>query len=259
MPFTNLTDEEIETIYNEVIKPRWEQHLKDKGVNLPRLRKPNGRFTKDALVLVYLAYGYPKTRWVTKAELTEFVRQFYPETPDVQAGRHLGMQSGFYIVSTKRGNATVPEGLKGKGAYKLVSLEQPHPSWSPKRQITAEVDFEELKRRYGYRCATCGSKEGKENWRYQGVITKLQMGHMNPHKPLTPDNIIPQCEQCNRADRGNWVYDERGRVIGVAKAQVVIQSIQKGYLTEDDQRQLYEFLRKKLGEVKHHGGSDRMD
>lgn len=227
MPFTKLSDEEIERLYNEVIKPKWEQHLKDKGVVLPNLRKRDGRFTKDALVLVYLAQGYPKTRWVTKAELTEFVRKFYPETPDVQAGRHLGMQSGFFIVSTRRGNATeeVPGELKGLGAYKLVSLEEPHPSWRPKHRQVAALVFEEIKRRYGYRCATCGSKEGEENWRYQGVITKLQMGHMNPHKPLTPGNVIPQCDQCNRADRGKWVYDDRGRVIGVAEARVVIQSI----------------------------------
>jgi hypothetical protein len=246
MPFIDLSDEEIETIYNEVIKPHWERHLRDRGVTLPRLRKPDGQFTKDALVLVYLAYGYPETRWVTKSELTEFIRRFYPKTPDVQAGRHLGMQSGFFIVSTRRGNATVPKELKGVGAYRLVSLEQPHPSWRPKRQRVEELNFEELKRRYDYRCATCGSKEGEENWRYPGVVTKLQVGHMNPHKPLTPDNVIPQCDQCNRADRGKWVYDDRGRVVGVAEAQVVIQSVQKGYLTEDDQRRLYEFLREKL-------------
>jgi len=248
MPFVDLSEKEIETIYNEVIKPLWERHLQDKGVRLPKLRKPDGKFTKDALVLVYLARGYPKTRWVTKTELTEFIRKFYPETPDVQAGRHLGMQSGFYIVSTRRGNAVIPEELKGKGAYKLLSLKEPHPSWRPKRQQAGKLDFEELKRKYGYRCVTCGSKEGEENWRYRGVITKLQKGHMNPHKPPTSDNVIPQCEQCNRADRGKWVYDKRGRVIGVAKAEVVIQSIRNGYLDKDAQIQLYEFLRKKLSE-----------
>lgn len=82
--------------------------------------------------------------------------------------------------------------------------------------------------------------------RYPGVMTRLQKGHMNPHKPLEPGNIIPQCDACNRADRGKWVYDERGRVVGVAEAKVIIQSIQKGYLTEPSQWQLYEFLKKRL-------------
>lgn len=72
------------------------------------------------------------------------------------------------------------------------------------------------------------------------------MGHMNPRKPLAPSNAIPQCDQCNRADRGKWVYDKRGRVIGVAEVGVVIQSIRKGYLTEDEVIQLYNFLSEKL-------------
>ncbi|MFN4180721.1 MAG: hypothetical protein ACK4I8_10440 [Armatimonadota bacterium] len=241
-----LSEEEIEAIYENIVVKHYKRYLQDKGVKLPRLRKA-GRFTKDALTLVYLAQGYPKTRWVTKLELTEFIRKFYPETPDVQSGRHLGMQSGFYIVSTRRGNAGVPKELRSVDAYKLVSLEQPHPSFSPKRQITVDVDFEKIKARYNYRCATCGSKEGEMNLRYPGVITQLQKGHMNPHKPLEPGNIIPQCDACNRADRGKWVYDERGRIVGVANTKVIIQSIQKGYLTEPSQRQLYEFLKKKFG------------
>jgi len=241
----DLTEEQIEKIYEDIIVYHYRRYLQDKGVKLPRLRKA-GHFTKDALALVYLAQGYPETRWVTKLELTEFIRQFYPETPDVQSGRHLGMQSGFYIVSTRRGNADVPKELRSVDAYKLVSLEQPHPSFSPKRKTAVDVDFEKIKARHNYRCATCGSKEGEMSLRYPGVMTRLQKGHMNPHKPLKPGNIIPQCDLCNRADRGKWVYDKRGRVIGVAEAKVIIQSIQKGYLTESAQRQLYEFLKKKF-------------
>ena len=39
---------------------------------------------------------------------------------------------------------------------------------------------------------------------------------MDPSKPLEPGNIIPQCEKCNRADRNYWIYDEKGRVVGIA-------------------------------------------
>ncbi|MCS7265433.1 MAG: hypothetical protein NZ805_11435 [Armatimonadetes bacterium] len=240
-----LTEAEIEEIYNNIIVPYYERYLRSKGVKLPRLRK-TGRPTKDALTLVYLARNYPNTQWVTKAELTEFIRQFYPETPDVQSGRHLGMQNGFYIVSTRRGNADVPDELRGLDAYRLVSLEQAHPSFRPKRQKVTDWDFGKLKKEYNYRCATCGSKEGEVNLRYPKVITKLQQGHMNPHKPLELGNIIPQCDMCNRADRGKWVYDKRGRVIGVAETKIIIQSIQKGYLTEEEQLRLYEFLKGKF-------------
>ncbi len=44
---------------------------------------------------------------------------------------------------------------------------------------------------------------------------------MNPRKPLVADNIIPQCQKCNRGDRNRWVYDEKGRVIKVADSNVV--------------------------------------
>ena len=50
---------------------------------------------------------------------------------------------------------------------------------------------------------------------------------MNPNKPLAPGNIIPQCEKCNRADRNNWVYDERGSVIKIANAKIVKRSDKK--------------------------------
>ena len=81
--------------------------------------------------------------------------------------------------------------------------------------------WEDLKRAYGYRCATCGSKEGEPNFNWPETLTKLQKGHMNPNKPLIEGNIIPQCEKCNRADRNYWEYDAKGRVIKVANPKVI--------------------------------------
>lgn len=69
---------------------------------MPKLYDSQGNFTKDALVLVYLAYDYPKTRIVSKEELTKFVRSFYPATNDVQQARHLGAQAGWWIVAGGR-------------------------------------------------------------------------------------------------------------------------------------------------------------
>lgn len=253
-----LSDAEIEALYT-FIAGHHERFLKAGGVTLPRLRRRDGRFTKDALTLVYLAQGYPQTRWVTKAELTEFIRQYYPETPDVQAGRHLGMQRGFYIVSSRRGNALIGEETPPPNAYKLISLERPHPGFLPGRRALGKIDFERIKETYGYRCVTCGSKEGEENWRYPGVITRLQKGHKNPRKPLMGQNIIPQCDACNRADRGLWVYDRRGRVTGITAARVVIQSIQRGYLPPEEQRRIYEFLQTYLGGRASHEGKDNLD
>ncbi len=229
---TMVLDMDIEKTY-ETIRAEWEKHLKEHGVKLPRLQVKGGKYSKDALVLIYLAQGYPNTIWITKEELTEFIRQLYPDTTDVQAGRHLGAQKGFYILSSRRGNNYPPDKPPppGKAAYLLLTLEKPHPSFRPGRKgKVIQEDFEEIKKKYDYRCATCGSREGESNYRYPSFITELQKAHRNPHAPLEGDNIIPQCQFCNRADRNSWVYDARGRVVGVASSRPILKSIQNGWL-----------------------------
>lgn len=51
-----------------------------------------------------LTYDYPKTRKVSKEELTRFIRSHYPDTNDVQQARHLGAQAGWWIVAGGRDN-----------------------------------------------------------------------------------------------------------------------------------------------------------
>jgi hypothetical protein len=289
MSAKSLSGEKIREIYT-LVATYHQQYLVASGVKLPQLEK-RGRFTKDALVLVYLAQGYPDTQWVTKEELTHFVRQHYPDTNDVQSARHLGMQSGFYIVllcceegfrtqrggragacisSTKSAHEQVPEDRRASSqqsnivssrrgnylpedkpppnssAYLLVSLKLPHPAFVPNRRSSADTEFETVKQRYGYRCATCGSKEGEANLRYKNQRTQLQQGHRNPKLPLEGENIIPQCQFCNRADRNWWVYDERGRVVGVGAVKPIQRSIEKGYLSEQEVQSLYEYLSRRL-------------
>lgn len=216
-----MTDYEIEKLYN-LIKGYHKKYLMPYGVSLPSLRR-DGKFTKDALVLTYLAQGYPNTSKVTKDELTDFIRQYYPEVNDVQQARHLGQQKGFYILSgTRKDNESLALGLLPK-EYWLKTLELHYPGFTHERREYKEGSdyFESLKQKYGYRCATCGSKEGEPNLRYPNTKTVLQMGHMDPSKPLKEGNIIPQCEKCNRPDRNYWVYDSKGRVTGIANERVV--------------------------------------
>ena len=59
----------------------------------------------------------------------------------------------------------------------------------------------------------------KDYWK--NTLTKLQKGHKDPRRPLGPGNIIPQCSKCNQPDRNCWVYDDKGRVVGLANAIVV--------------------------------------
>lgn len=214
-----MTDEEIRQQYN-LIKEYHAKYLESHGVKLPKL-EIRGEFTKDALVLVYLSRNYPNTTVVSKDELTEFIRQFDPSVNDVQQARHLAAQKGWYILSgTRKDNESI--GLKA-GEYKLKTLTDYYPGFTHERRTYIEGDdyFEELKKQYDYRCATCGSKEGEPHRFWKNTKTILQKGHMDPSKPLEHGNIIPQCEKCNRADRNYWIYDKKGRVVGIANEKVI--------------------------------------
>ncbi len=215
-----MEEKKIQEIY-ETITSFHQKHLKKHGVKLPKLKDKNDSYTKDALTLVYLANGYPNTRIVSKNELTNFIREFFPDTLDVQQARHLGAQKGWFILSGTRNDKSSIE--LGPGDYKLESLEKPYPGFTAERR-EEPVDgnyWECLKKQYEYRCACCGSQEGHPHRYWRNTTTKLQKGHMDPSKPLEPGNIIPQCEKCNRPDRNYWIYDTKGRVIGIANSKIV--------------------------------------
>ena len=115
-----LTDQQIEETYR-LIEQHHQEFLVSQGVRLPRLRQA-GQYTKYALTLVYLAQGYPHTRTVSKKELTEFIRQYYPDVNDVQQARHLGYQKFLVALGNALGALIIP-------AARLVyqpKEEQPH-------------------------------------------------------------------------------------------------------------------------------------
>ncbi len=232
-----LNIEDIYKIY-ELIEDMWKKYLKNRGVKLPSLRDKSGRYTKDALVLVYLAKDYPNTKPVSKKELTEFIRSIYPDTTDVQQARHLARQKGWYIISSTRKNHTHTKIRLPKDSYLLVSLQEPYPGWTPHRKKgLAHEDFEILKKTYQYRCATCGSEEGKPNLKNPSRITRLQRAHMDPRDESK--GYIPQCEECNRAYRDWFVFDRLGRVISIANPEVILRA------NEEVQKQVYEILKEK--------------
>lgn len=212
-----ISNNEIEKQYN-FIKKYYEKYLKKYGVKMPKLYSKNGNFTMNALVLVYLSLGYPKTKIVSKTDLTNFVRNFYPQVNDVQQARHLGAQDGWWIVAGGRDNIVAK--VK-RGSYYLYTLEQPYPDFKKGHRIMNTDNWKEIKEQYGYRCATCGSREGEPHLHWSGTKTILQRAHKDPNKPLVAGNIIPQCQKCNRADRNRWAYDEKGRVIKLADASFV--------------------------------------
>jgi len=217
MKHTELSSGEIKKQYL-FIKEFHRKYLEKFGVKMPKLYDGGKNFTKNALVLVYLSLNYPKTKIVSKTELTDFIRQFYPSVNDVQQARHLGAQDGWWIVAGGRDNIVVNI---ARGSYQLYTLQEPYPGFKKGHRIANIENWEEIKAAYGYRCASCGSREGEPNFHWPGTKTKLQKAHKDPNKPLIAGNIIPQCQKCNRADRNRWVYDDKGRVIKLAQASFV--------------------------------------
>lgn len=231
-----MSEEKIVEIYSMIVEYH-RKYLKKYGVKLPNLMR-NGKYTKDALTLIFLAQNYPNTKVVSKTEITEFIKKYYPQVNDVQQARHLAAQKGWYILSgTRKDNSSLNINA---GEYKLVTMENYYPGFTHQRREFIEGDgfFEELKAHYDYRCATCGSKEGEPHRYWKNTITTLQMGHMDPTKPLKEGNIIPQCEKCNRPDRNHWIYDSKGRTVGIAN-ETVIDSCSK-----EVQEKIYERLKK---------------
>lgn len=194
----------------EIFFEKYEEMALIIRAKLPQLSVPRklraGLPSKGALVLTYLFIH--QNRPVTKSELTEMVRRFYPDTPDVQQARHLGKQSGFWIESGTRGDSGL--GL-APNEYRLWTLDAVYPGWHNHR-VPNDLGFDGIKAAYGNRCATCGSSEGQPNFINPSVKTTLQAGHIDPRKNLDSSNTIPQCGICNRAYRDWFIFDKSGRV-----------------------------------------------
>lgn len=213
---------EIEQRYNEILK-EYNKSLKEFNVKMPKLYS-NNNYTLNALVLVYL---YAKIgEIVSKQELTDFLRSMGFDINDVQQARHLAQQSGWYILSGTRGDYECKElGIKS-GEYMLKTISEPYPSYKNLKRTESlnAGSWDELKKMYNYRCATCGSKEGEPNFLYPASVTTLQQGHKDPSLPLTIDNTIPQCPFCNRASRNYFVFDNKGRVEKIYDPHFVLRS-----------------------------------
>ncbi len=225
-----MKKEIIESTY-KIISDYHQKYLKQHGVKLPKLYDSKRNYTKGALVLIYLANDYPNTKEISKKELTNFIRKFYPETNDIQQARHLGAQDGWFIKAGTRGDP----GVK-KDYYKLHTLEKPYPGFKKERRTISIDSWEEIKQKYDFRCTTCGSKEGESHFHWPSTITTLNMAHMDPAKPLEAGNIIPQCEKCNKGDRNRWVYDEKGRVVKLSNPEVI------KFCDEDVRKKVYRIL-----------------
>jgi len=217
-----LSEIEILELYLK-LESKHKKYLEKYGVKFPKLKKGDF-YTKDALVLIYLFKNFEKP--VSKEELTNFLGNYGERPNDVQQGRHLGQQKGWYIISGQRKDSECEKYGVSPGQYALINLKKPYPGFTDfKRDFNiSDDDWTAIKEEFDNRCVTCGSVENEPNLNYPNVITELQKGHMDPNKPLSLDNIIPQCSQCNRQDRDNFVYDKKGRVRKINNPRFILKS-----------------------------------
>ncbi len=177
------------------------EYLQRHSVKIPNTLQYN-QWAKSIWLAVLHFY---KNTPVHKDKISEICQRDHPNLGRDQQVRHL-----------KR------DGWKLTGSHGFHQLDpyQPSLEWinkSTRREGRLKATtFDEIKNLYGNKCATCGAREGRPDTRYGQDIVTLQQGHLDPSKPAEQDNIIPQCQFCNRAYRRDFVFDDKGRVHAVA-------------------------------------------
>lgn len=159
-----------------------------------------------------------------KDTIAAFVRGIVPTAGNDQQIRHLGSQAGWNVLNA-RDKIPNEEAVVPIGYHVLLSSESPKVSFFYKALKRlgrlAARDFTQLKAAYDFRCASCGSVEGKPHLAEPSVRTQLQQGHKNPRRPLSLDNTVPQCQLCNQVYQDDFVFDDKGRVVAVASVRPV--------------------------------------
>ena len=169
----------------------YEKYLKSKGVRLPnkntilyntlhQLHKKMGRFCKRTTIAKEINYS----------------------NGDMQQLKEL-KKLGWNVKTDGRG--------KNFGAT-LINLDV-HQDYNASSKLDKIKDWQDLKSKRNFRCFTCGSKESEPIWGAASKICKLQKGHQDPNKPLTDDNCIPQCQQCNQPSQDRFIFNKWGRAI----------------------------------------------
>ena len=191
--------------------------LPSSGVRLPKQKSQKA----ETLLFLYANIG----KVVTKEQAEKHVfGKLNLQPKDLQSLRHLGKQDGFNIL---QGGQKYGERTLQRGEYVLVDFSNTNPFWSFSRRDESDLDWESLKAKYNYSCATCGALEGKKH-RYTKQIVVLEKGHMNPAEPMSSINVIPQCKDCNKVAKNDFVFDQYGRV-----RKLTIEGILKRQNTND--------------------------
>ncbi|MBZ0130478.1 MAG: hypothetical protein K8F59_15345 [Rhodobacteraceae bacterium] len=213
----SILPDELNSI-SETLRRDFQTYLKPYGVKFPT------EGSQKHLWLVYLKKFQGEQ--IHKDSVSSFVSEHLPAAGKDQQVRHLSAD-GWYVLN--RGDKVPNVEAKVKpGWHLLVTTESPKPTYIYKAlkrigRVGAQ-DFEDLKAVYDFRCATCGSEEGKPHRFERDKKTVLHRGHMNPESRMTLENIIPQCEMCNAVYSDDFVFDDKGRTIAVASLRPVLKA-----------------------------------
>jgi hypothetical protein len=231
-----LGPHQIQHLYDE-IAAKHRLHLASHFVKLPELLR-SGHYTFQALILIclYRNLGHP----VTKEELTKFVTSAAQRSTNDLQPRHLATQAGWNILLKQNRDAGTENWPPA--SYGLMSVTEPKKYWvaANRNTVLDDSEWDRILERFANRCATCGSRDGESNLRNPAGKTTLQKGHCDPNKPLSSDNCIPQCAECNRDSLAKWIWDKSGRPAAINDAKVILQS------PEETQKLVYEILKEKF-------------
>lgn len=190
----------------EDLQKIYEKYLLKHNVSIPRAKKYN-----ENAKAVWLATLWYYKKEVHKDVISEVVRRDMENAATDQQVRHL-KRDGWDIGNKPGVHCLNPY----EPSAEFATMDR-------QRRMRLEANnFDDLKEVFGYRCASCGAEEGKANPRYGNDIVKLQQGHIDPAGAGNDmDNIIPQCQFCNRAYKDDFTFDKKGRVRAVASYQPV--------------------------------------
>ena len=204
-----------------------QEYLAVHGVHIPKVDHYSEN-NKAAWLSILWFY---KEEEVHKDDVSVIVQRDITGAAKDQQVRHL-KRDGWEINAKKR------------GCHKLDPFHPSREFLNKSARKTAQLkagSFDEIKKSFGYRCATCGATEGQPDPRYGRDKVKLQQGHRNPDEAGDdPLNIIPQCQFCNQTYRNDFIFDEKGRAHAVANEKPVQRA------TKNVQRRIFKWLGKVL-------------
>ncbi len=199
-----LTWENIQQVYDDYFSWYTQENGEENGLKLfssPNVVTKSVSQSTFAFLLLWLNLG----ETFSKESLTDQYRVLVGEhyRGDFQAGRHIGNGTGYNVKNYHHG-------VKGYCLVDKTFKSQPKVS----QELLTEDMWLVIKQTYDFKCACCGTLEGEEMSRANGIC-KLEKGHMDPDLPLTSDNTIPQCPYCNGSSKDKRKFNKKGETIAI--------------------------------------------